>query len=249
MVGPGIAIGRLVAPLEPGPETVWDERSQLVVAVEAGDFLSRQRLDVLAGGGLLIVGDELLQYRDAQEASPGVVRLSGLLRRRQATARPGIAHPAGTDVLSVGTAPVLAPLSSEQIGATLAVLATGRGDPAGGTLVSPTISGAGVAPLAPVHVLGRRLTDGGLSCSWVQRARTGWRWLEEPEIAGDSPMWWMFREDSGGEWRVAIAGDSLLLTAGDQLARFGRVLAAGAFAVEMIGEGPQAVRQSRWVAV
>lgn len=66
--------------------TVWDEVNTVDVMVQGNAVLSTKTdLEVLAGANLILLGDELLQFKTATLVSPKTYRLGGLLRGRLGT--------------------------------------------------------------------------------------------------------------------------------------------------------------------
>lgn len=243
----GIPFGRLASDVGAGPTTIWDEQAALVIDVSAGQdlFLTRQARDVLDGGGLVSVGSELIQYREASAVAPRLVRLSGLLRGRFATCASGA--PAGALVIAVPRgegASVQA--ERDSVGRDMTFLVDGPGDPLGGTLGLHRVLGAGWAPLAPVHVRAMRLPVGSLYFSWIERDRANWRW-EMAEPGGVGRYAWHFRDGAGRIGTMGAMSTGIRLEPADQIAAFGGLLTAGEFRVEAVGDGPEALRFTRWM--
>lgn len=213
----------------------------------SGLFLTRSAREVLDGAGLLSVGEELIQYREAHLTAPGVVRLTGLLRGRFGTPVGEVS--AGTLVMALprtGGAPFQT--EPDALGREIAFLVSGAGDPPGGALLTHRVSGSGWAPLAPVHVRAQRLTDGTLVCSWVERHRNNWRWESaEPTPAGSYRL--HVRTDGGVTRTVGADVTGLRLEPARQIEMFGFLLGTGEVRVEAVGDGPEALRFSAWVTI
>ena len=66
---------------------VWDDDNVLDVLVQSPglEFESRTELEVLDGANLLLVGQEIIQFADAEQLGPSEWRLSKLLRGRRGT--------------------------------------------------------------------------------------------------------------------------------------------------------------------
>lgn len=181
--GPAI-VGRLAAAMASG--TAWlIDRHATIEVVLAHDALTLMSIDDAAldrGGNLAVLGDELIQFRDAEQIAPRRWRLSTLMRgRRGSVAR---AHPSGTAFALVehGCVATIA-LPRAQAGDTIRLLATGAGDPTP-VAVSIAVTGVSIAPPAPVRLRAVRRGDGGVDVRWVRRSRLGWRWGDE----GDAPL-------------------------------------------------------------
>jgi hypothetical protein len=168
--------GTLNRALAAGPQTLWDEAGRLELLVDAAEdgLEGRTARSVLAGANLLLVGGELLQYREAEEIGAGLYRLSGLLRGRFFTAP--VAHPAGARWAVVDDKALLAlPIGADWIDRAVRIEAIGVGDPAGGTSEELLVRGGSVAPLAPCHVRAGRTPSGRFRISFVARERP---WLD-----------------------------------------------------------------------
>lgn len=242
-VGTALPWGQLAAALGSGPETLWDEAADLRLSPAPGlpALESRSPLDVLAGANLLLVGDELLQFREVAPLGDGTLRILGLLRGRFGTR--AVAHPAGTRVRLVrADALVAAPIAADSTGRRIDLLALGAGDPIGGTLASHMIDGRGLGPMAPVHLQVSRQAGGALLSRWIPRGREALDWAGiEPPATG---FLWHFEADDGRRWTVAVPQTSLALGVAEQNAGWGGLLPAGAVRVEAVGEGPAALRTS-----
>lgn len=245
-----LPFGALDVAVEAGPTTIWDERNSLVVNVidQESDFSTRSRRDVLDGGGLICLGEELVQYRDAAIVGPSRIRLSGLLRGRFGTSAGS--WPAGTRVMAVPRlGAVSLDIAPDMIGRQLMFLVAGKGDPVGGSPVPHAVSGSGSAPLSPAHVTGGRSPDGGIVCRWVERKRAYWLWDESDASAPAQRYVWHFRPGGGQMLSLEAGANGIQLDMAAQILAFGAALPAGEFRVEAVGGGPEALRTSRWMAI
>jgi hypothetical protein len=244
-----LPFGILLESLDPAPATIWDDRSHILLDVSGGFglFLGRSKSDVLDGGGLIVVGHELVQYSRAEVLQPDLVRLSGFLRGRFGT-RP-VGSPAGAIAMAVPRAPATwLSLLPDMTGRELPILVSGRGDAVGGVVVSHAVSGAGRAPLAPVHVSFVREADGTANFSWITRDRGSWNW--EQTVPGEAPRYvFQYQSEAGLLVTMDAPGSGMRLDMDAQFAAFGGPLPAGAFRVEALGEGPIDLRQSGWVRI
>jgi hypothetical protein len=246
-----VPFGVLAEALPYSSETVWDERNAILIdtANGLGSFLSRGTQDVLNGGGLISVGQELVQYRKADLLGQNLVRLSGLLRGRFATGVSGILQPIGTLVMTVPrSSGARVDLSPEVRGRDITLLVSGPGDTLGGIEVRHQIQGSGYAPLAPVHVRGRRLADGAILCSWVLRGRNGWGWDEAAEPR-QGPLLWHFLADGGQSWTIPAPSNGIQLSPAGQSEQFGTLLPQGRFQIEAVGDGPISLRSTVLVRI
>lgn len=244
---PGSAVGELLQPLAPGPDSIWDDRNAAIVRLFGQDSLSsRADIAVLNGAGLVLIGDELIQARRVDRIGDAVVRLSGLLRRRFATRCAAMGWPAGSPVAEIagGELPRLE-VRADSIGRTLVLTGRGRGDAPGGTEMAYTMSGAGISPLAPVHLAASREGGGAIRFRWMPRSRMAWDWGGAAMEAAQSYML-RLRQPGLEDHVLAVSGDSFVLTPGEQVAMSGGAILEGAFQVEAVGNGPAWLRCSSW---
>jgi hypothetical protein len=236
--------GVLEAVLPPGPGTVWDEDSVLVVRTERGvwELQSRSSDEVLNGANLVRVGQELVQYRHADPVSADIVRLTGLLRRRFGSGYVPTVHAAGTAFSQLR--PELLhrwPVVADMIGSDLVVLAAGPGDLPGGVESTLRLEGLGLGALAPCHLGAMRDMDGAIRVFWTPRHRDSIDWSStEPP-----PASYLWRFEGGGILlERTIAGTSVRLSAAEQLALHGALLPPGVVHVVAVGDGPEALRRA-----
>ncbi len=243
-IAPGLWAGTLLEPLPAGPGDIWDERNQPLVEVleDENAPLSTTAEAVLAGGNLLLVGGELLQFREAIHAGGRSYRLRGLLRGRGATVIPPGGHPAGTQVIRLDPSRIARrPVTVDEERLAVTLHAEGRGDPPGGTTLELSLTAAGHAPLAPCHLQARLLPDGDLHFSWISRSRQSFGWGSE-EAGMPQP----YECRIGGPAAVSrqVSGHALVWPVADQIAETGAPVRAGTLQVIAIGAGPEAVRAS-----
>ncbi|MCG2839752.1 phage tail protein [Sandaracinobacter sp. RS1-74] len=242
--------GWLAAPLEAGQEAIWDWRNSLLLEVEEGAriFESRSRAEVLAGANLLRVGEELIQYCEAVVVAANRVRLSGLLRGRFGTGFRSRRLEVGEIVRLVEVDRIL-PVGTQgdMAGRSLLVLASGAGDPVGGTEAGLTVEGLAASPIAPVHVTVRREPDGGLTCNWAPRSAANWHW----DAAEGAHAGWRCHilSQDGRSLVILVREQRLYLGPDQQAAAFGAMLQAGTMVVEVLGDGPPDLRMSRPLVV
>lgn len=100
-------IGATTSSLAAAPAfNVWDETSTVDVQLTSGALVSRTKLEVYNGANLCLIGTELISFRTATLLSPGVYRLSGLLRGRKGTEAEGAAlRASGADFLLIEPLP------------------------------------------------------------------------------------------------------------------------------------------------
>ncbi|MBB6226625.1 hypothetical protein FHS79_000783 [Polymorphobacter multimanifer] len=175
----GIAINALPA----GHATIWNRSTCLEVELIA-DGMWLQGLPeaaVLQGGNLALVGDELVQFAQAEAIAPRRFRLRGLLRGRRGTEAAIGGHRAGERFIMLESAALL-PLDHalDRIGQSLLVRPAG-GDDADAAAMAAVVGGRGLRPLAPVHLRARPMGD-GWQLTWVRRSRAGFGWADFVDV-------------------------------------------------------------------
>ena len=174
-------LGELTENLKAAPAHLIDLNNALTVALgnEAMTLLSVSDDELWAGANLAMVGDELLQFADAQRVAPGRWRLTRLLRgRRGSNIAEG--HDAGARFVLLDRAQ-LTPLTVPAGVDAVSVFAKGVGDPAGVT-VSLSAPGRALCPLPPVHARASIDPDGALNISWIRQSREGWTWRDGIDV-------------------------------------------------------------------
>lgn len=153
---------------------VFDETNALTVDVDAGELYGDTRDNLLTlGANALLVGSEIIQFRDATLTAPGEYRLTGLLRGRRGTEWAQTGHASGEAVVLLrmaGLRRVQLQLSE------LDALRYYKGVTLGRNLstadpLTLTATGVGLKPWAPVDVRAARNTSGDVAFTWSRRTR------------------------------------------------------------------------------
>ena len=241
-------IGETTTALPAGPVAIWDEGSSVDIALlrEDDSLESRAQLSVLNGANRAMIGNELVQFREADLLANGQFRLSGLLRGRNGTEAAVTSHSAGERFVLLdggGLVPVAPPL--ETIGQSLLLKPVTRGRMLEETAAQPlTVSGASLRPLSPVHLRGRRSGGGDLEMTWSRRTRIGGAWLDGTDVPlGEEIEAYEIDILANGQPVRTIATDapSAVYTAAAQAADFGAPQSAVEIAVyqmsAIIGRG------------
>ena len=197
-VRPAAALGHLAAPLSAGSADLFDRTHAAVVELlnPAMTLESVSDAALLNGANRAMLGGELLQFGDVEIVTPGVWRLSRLLRGRAGTVDATI-HAAGEPFVVLDD-PALLMLPETFAGWAESGSAMLQWAPRGGTdLIEIPLPqpGRALRPLAPVHGRVRGDGAGGAMISWVRRSRVDAGWRDHV----DQPV-----GESREAWRVAL---------------------------------------------
>jgi len=199
-------IGTAIGVLGPGGSALIDSRSSAEVRLLNGSMWLESCSDSeLAGGAnLALLGQELIQFANAEPLGNGRFRLSRLLRGRRGTEAAALAHADGEDFALLTPSTLLAlPVPLSALGARAVAVAAGMGDAPEGVEAACLVTGETLRPPSPVHLRAQRKEDGALAVSWVRRSRAGWDWAG----GGDVPI-----GEERELYRVTIAGGAATRT-------------------------------------
>lgn len=213
--------------LSPGPMDYWDEGNAVVVRLLSAEMEleSRPELAILNGANAALIGDEIVQFRDAELLPDGAYRLSGLLRGRRGTER-HMAHDAGARfILLEPWSVTLVETAAAAIGRPDFYKCVSVGDVIENAVALPfTVTGENLRPLSPVHLGGRRDGAGNLHLAWIRRARTGGDWIDYTDVPlGEERELYELEILDGATVlrRVTVDGPAFTYEAAMQLADFG----------------------------
>ncbi len=132
------------------------------------------------GGNRILLGEEIVQFCNAEMTAPSRWKLSGLLRGRGGTehvAASGTEAGAQVTLLDGN----LIALKPEDVANHTDIYAIGRGDkdPAASKIEA---QGRSSQPLSPVHPRNTILSNGDFRFCWTRRARGAWGWPDTTDI-------------------------------------------------------------------
>jgi hypothetical protein len=232
----GTALG---APAPAGSALIdWREGFEVELLNAAMWLESRSDAALADGANLALVGDELIQFGNAEPLGGRRFRLSHLLRGRRGTEWAAGLHAPGEPFALIeaeNLAPVEAPLGS--LGGEARLLGQGLGDPEG-VLAVRTVRGESMRPPAPVHLQAERLANGDLALSWVRRSRAGWVWLSgsDTPLGEEIESYRLSLAGEGFERSLTVPGPAYLYSAAEQAADG----LSGALKVEVVQLGTSA---------
>ena len=207
---------------------VWDQDNVLEVLVQSSglEFESRTELEVLDGANLLLVGQEIIQFADAEQLGPSAWRLSKLLRGRRGTEWAMSTHQVGETVLVLNSAALTRTSSLDEVGLARFYRAVSIGsDPSLPAPVAFTNEAASRKPYAPVHLRGSRNGGGDLTITWLRRTRYSgeWRDLVDVPLNEASEAYEVDVLDGAGQVvrTLSSTSPSVVYTAANETADFG----------------------------
>ena len=162
---------------------VFDE-SNIVRVWASGALVSLTHDEVLDGGNACVIGDEILQFREATLVDDGVYDLSGLLRGRKGTEWAIGDHVAGDRFVMLTTnLGNITAMTEDRYSTDLRV----RGVSAGASSASAAPETfetqlARLMPYSPVHLSGVQDDDGNWTLTWVRRDRYHNDWNDGSDV-------------------------------------------------------------------
>lgn len=171
--------GIIITNLPDGPFETWDMVNEVEVILTAGSLASVNELAVLNGANAALIGDELVQFQNAELIGESTYKLTRLLRGRQGTEWAIGSHSAGDRFVLITPALYTTAIANNLIGRELFYKAVSVGNSLGNTdEVTFTYTGRNLKPFAPVHVKGSRDGSGNLTISWIRRSRVDGEWRD-----------------------------------------------------------------------
>jgi len=178
------AIGTASTVLGDFTQNIFDESNSVTVVMINGELASDTELNVLNGANVALLGDEIIQFRDATLVSAGTYTLTGLLRGRQGTEWARSTHATGDRfvLLSSSTTYLFSGAVAEYD-----LERKYRGVSFGGFLddastINFTNTAVAQIPYAPVHLGGGRNAAGDLTLKWVRRTRMSGGWNNYSDV-------------------------------------------------------------------
>jgi hypothetical protein len=167
----------------------WDQSSEAQVEMLSGALSSVTELAVLNGANAALIGDEIVQFREATLLSGTTYRLRGFLRQRRATTAEAATHTANERfVLLDADSLRRINVSLGEVGYTFVytgVTLGGRRDLMYRQTVKHT--GRAIKPLSPVLLNAVRGADDRLRFTWTRRARINAGWNDFADVPLDEP--------------------------------------------------------------
>lgn len=160
---------------------IFDTSGYVEATFPRGTPSSTGYWDLLAGGNGLLVGEEIVQYRDATliDSVTNRWRFSNLLRGQRGTGYFASLHAISEKVVILSSTVKRSVFDTSVIGKQIIL----RFVPTGGTLASVTnfpvtVTGRELMPYAGVNLKGTRDGGSNLTVDWKRRTRKGGQWMD-----------------------------------------------------------------------
>ncbi|MBH5321546.1 phage tail protein [Aurantiacibacter sediminis] len=175
-------IGELTSDLSPAHPALIDRHNAIEIQLDSTDFLlaSCTLEELVSGKNRALIGEEIVQFANAENIGAGRWRLSVLLRGIGGSEHVTFAdHTQGAPFILLDDRPIR--LDNAAIAQAHRIAAIGLADDA------PVIAeiggeGSSLRPLTPVHGEMRTNVDGSMSLIWTRRARGSWVWSGTVEV-------------------------------------------------------------------
>ncbi len=172
--------------------TTWymDRVSTVTIALMRGNISSCTMDELLNGANAALLGNEIIQFQNANLNSDGTVTLSNLLRGRKGSEAATSTHVVGERFILLQPSTVrFMPLNASDRGRRFYYRAASTGQDVNDvpdTLFIPQMNN--LRPLAPSHVTGSRNSGADITLSWKRRARKDSEWLDHIDVPLDEPV-------------------------------------------------------------
>ncbi len=182
---PRAVLGAALTALAEGLPWTFDARCAVEIELDhpSDSLIGAADDELMRGANLCALGDELLQFGQAELIAPGRYRLSRLVRGWHGTEWAMAGHATGERFVLLDAARLKAIATTPgDIGQLMAMRASGSGDmaPAEAALL---VDGRAILPPAPVRLVLRE-AGGDLHLGWTRRSRLGWLWRD----LADAPL-------------------------------------------------------------
>ena len=165
-------MGTAITALGTGRWEVYDLTGKVTIVLQSGALESVSETALLNGANLCLIGEEVLQFKNAVLLATNKYEISHLLRGRLGTETSVASHSAGENFTLLDGRITREQVANSLLGLPRLYKPVSIGDTLGQTASQEfNHKGRGLKPYAPVHIRGSRDGAGNLSLTWVRRSR------------------------------------------------------------------------------
>lgn len=177
-------LGTVANALPKGVIGVFDDKSQIEVLLLGDKTLeAKSQMSVLNGANLAIIGNEIIQFKNAELLAPQKYKLSSLLRGRFGTEHHIESHLSGERFILLDDSLIKQSIANDLIGlqrlyksATIGQNLSDVDD------LGFTFNANALVPYSVVHVQSSRNVNGDIEISWIRRTRQSGQWLDYVDV-------------------------------------------------------------------
>lgn len=178
-------MGVIKSAIGPSDALLFEESAAIEVETlsSAMVFASADIAGIASGENRVLVGGEVIQFAKAEQLSPTLWRLSGLLRGRGGTEYVAISgHDIGSKLTLIDSRITKLEGVTALSRPSMRIAAIGKGD---GEAIYCEVANIGIIarPLPPVHLRMERKSNGDYHLRWTRRSRGEWDWPLGGEVA------------------------------------------------------------------
>ena len=173
-----VMMGNCINALTDANPFIWDEANELEVYILSGELSSTTGTDVLNGSNIALIGNEIVQFREAEFLGENHYKLKGLLRGRLGTENELADHDEGERFVLLNNLILRAEMPKALIGSAINFKVVSFGQNINDVdAITITYKAQNLIPYAPVHFDAVQEVSGDISFSWVRRSRefSAWR--------------------------------------------------------------------------
>lgn len=216
--------------LSSGTQYCWDEANTVDVQLYSGTLESKSESLVLNFENMGLLGDEIIQWKNATLIGTNTYRLSGLLRGCKGTEYAIDTHVINERFVYLVRGSYTRNKSSlSEVGVPVYYKVVSYGNYiAEASEYMFTNAARGKRPLTPVHISSTRDGSGNITITWIRRTRIGGTWRDYTDVPlGETSEQYAVEINSGG-WvnyhrTISATSESCIYTAAQQVEDFGSV--------------------------
>ena len=177
-------VGVIINKIPAASSLLFDESTEIIVQLLYGQVLSINELALLNGANKALIGNEIIQFQNAENIGDNKYKLTKLLRGRNGTEYAIIKHKIGDKFTLLDNKIVSVSISNNLIGKPVNYKAVTNGKTlAEAESINFTYTGNVLKPLSPVHVKAEKDELGNINISWIRRIRTDSDWRDYDDVA------------------------------------------------------------------